>query len=630
MFSILLWFVIMSSGGVLCAAVWERKYEDLLPVTCSIIILLLFVCGIGGSLETGVIIICIFGVVIYGFVGVYLFWKKSYKRFFKNLFTPGFALFSFFLLAACFLNLGKMAENWDEFSHWVDIVKVMTMFDDFGTYSGANSLFSHYPPGMTLFQYFLQKLYLWTGGACLSEWRAYVAYQMFLLSFLFPCVKFNWKRPALIVFSGVVIFLCPLLFYTEFYISVYIDAGLGLLLGAGFVTVYFNRNRDLYYSLRVLLTCAMLVLLKDAGMLFAVMLATVYVADMLWNYSDCANARKKYLCVPVSVLAVLLPKCLWSFHLYTRNVESRSSLNPVMLFDVLMGRDNSYRKTVLENYYKEFLTRAVKLGNIGISFNYLFVGILILALICILICYYEKRDNFMSKKGKTLLVGMSVQFFLYIVGLCATYMSNFGEYEATRLASFERYINIVYLSGWTVVLFLAFQVFQSATDRTSYKQVIIFCCVGILIAPMENVYRYLSHSTVRHSMSVRLRYDALTTEIMNITPQGSKVYLISQESQGFDYWVLRFNIRPNSVNDSGWSIGEAFYEGDIWTEKRTSQGWKEELLNGGYDYVALYKINDYFLNNFSCLFQTPETIEPNSLYRINKEIGLLEKCGGNR
>ncbi len=44
-------------------------------------------------------------------------------------------------------------------------------------------------------------------------------------------------------------------------------------------------------------------------------------------------------------------------------------------------------------------------------------------------------------------------------------------------------------------------------------------------------------------------------------------------------------------------------------------------------YVALYKINNYFLQNFGGLFQDPAAIRENTVFRINKETGLLEFYG---
>ena len=625
MISIIIWFILLSSGGVLCAAVWGKEYEEVLPITISSIVLFLFFFSIGGKLKIGVVFLFLLTVGIYIFSVYYLLRKKCYKDFYKSFFTPGFVVFLCFLVVACYLNVGKQAEFWDEFSHWVDIVKAMTMIDDLGTCPKADSTFLHYPPGMSLFQYLLQKLHVWTSNSVFSEWRVYVSYQIFVFSFMFPCFKFHWKKFSIIFLSVVGMFLSPLLFYGNFYTSVHMDPVLGILSGTGFVNIFFDKERDLFHSLRTLLTCSMLVLLKDAGILFAVFLAITYVMDTLQNGNPMKGA-KKYFCILVSMLFVIGPKCLWSFHLFLSNVKSNtSSLNIKMLFDVLMNRDSTYRKTVLVNYYDALFSKEIRIGNIGISLNYVTLAILFLLVICVVVWYYEKRDVFYQRKAKVLLLGITVQFLVYLIGLFATYISNFTEYEATRLASFERYIGIVYLSTWVVLSFLSLRLLEEFMEVISYKYVLVFSFIVLLTAPIETVYKYLSRSSVQHSVSVRSPYNALSKKIMDVVPEESNIYLVAQETTGFDYWVLRFNIRPNHVNSMfTWSIGKPFYEGDIWSRSITPQEWKNELLNG-YDYVALYKVNDYFLQNFSELFLNRAEIEENTVYWLNKESGLLEK-----
>lgn len=625
MLSLLFWFGVISSGSVLCAAVWGRKYEEILPVTCSTIVLLLFLCGICGILKIGVLLVCGIGLMIYIFSSIYIFKKKRYRVFMKNFFTPAFFVFLCFFIMACFLNIGKMAENWDEFSHWIDITKVMTMFDDFGTHVGSDSAYMSYPPGMTIFQYFLQKLYVWTSHSSFSEWRIYVAYQIFVFSFMVPCFRFNKKKPVLIILSAIGMFISPLLFYGDFYTSTYIDAVLGILSGTGLVTIFLNRNKDLIYSMQILFTCVMLVLLKDAGMLFAILLAIVFVVDIFCSYND-ANNKKKFLYILISVLTVVLPKFIWSFHLSVKNAVMKfSSFNVKILWDVIMKNDVSYRKTVVENYKEALILRNVKLGNSGILLNYWALLVLILFLVFLVVWQYGKKDDFYQQKGKIIILGLSAEFVVYIVGLCATYVSNFPEYEAVRLASFERYIHIVYLCGWVVLLFLALQMLYDFFNISFTGGVILGLGV-MMIIPVNNVYGYLSRSTVERSITTRKPYTLLSSTILNIVPKGSKIYLISQGTTGFDYWVLRYNIRPNHANSSfTWSIGEAFYEGDIWTRSITPQEWQEELLRD-YDYVALYKVNDYFLQNFSCLFKNPEEIKENTVYLLNRETKLLEKC----
>ena len=57
----------------------------------------------------------------------------------------------------------------------------------------------------------------------------------------------------------------------------------------------------------------------------------------------------------------------------------------------------------------------------------------------------------------------------------------------------------------------------------------------------------------------------------------------------------------------------------------TPERWQEILL-AQYDYVAIYKLNAYFVEHFGMLFADPDAISENTLYRVNRESGMLEVC----
>ncbi len=102
-----------------------------------------------------------------------------------------------------------------------------------------------------------------------------------------------------------------------------------------------------------------------------------------------------------------------------------------------------------------------------------------------------------------------------------------------------------------------------------------------------------------------------------------RLYVIVQESDGYYYWALRYLLMPNLVNEGVWSIssnGQPLYEGDIWTEKKTLEEWKNEL--DGYDFVVLLRTNDQFKNDYAELFC--DRFITDGLYRVDHQTELLE------
>ena len=246
-------------------------------------VLVLFLFGLLGMLDAGVAFVYLLTFVFYGLAAVQLLRKRNIRQTLSNLVTPGSVLFA----AACVLfslwNRGKLASGWDEFSHWVDIVKAMVCVGDFGTNPAAESAFQSYPPAMALFQYILQKLYgQLNPGYLFSEWRVYFAYQVFSLAVILPVFQeISFRQPVKLLLHGLIVFPVPLLFYQNLYSTVYIDPILAIVFAAGMVQALLCPRRDGWHAAYICMACAVLTLSKDVGFVFAIVLAVTYGADCL-------------------------------------------------------------------------------------------------------------------------------------------------------------------------------------------------------------------------------------------------------------------------------------------------------------------------------------------------------------
>ena len=93
------------------------------------------------------------------------------------------------------------------------------------------------------------------------------------------------------------------------------------------------------------------------------------------------------------------------------------------------------------------------------------------------------------------------------------------------------------------------------------------------------------------------------------------------------WWITKFNARPANVfvEDRTWSFGPPFYEGDIWSKDISVSDFKRILLEN-YDYLALYHLNEYFIETYADLFENKGDIQEGCLYRIDKATGIMELC----
>lgn len=187
-------FVLLCSGGALVCALGRGSFEDALPLTCTAIVTAGFVFGIVGLLPAGFYAALAAAVSAIA-AAIYLLVRNGAGDFRKRFFTPGFFIFAALYIFLAAINYGMRLTSWDEFSHWGDIVKVMTTIGGFGTAAMSDSMFPAYPPAMALFQYFCERIYMLVSGESMSEWLLYFSYQTFMFAMFFPFLRrFDLKK----------------------------------------------------------------------------------------------------------------------------------------------------------------------------------------------------------------------------------------------------------------------------------------------------------------------------------------------------------------------------------------------------------------------------------------------------
>lgn len=616
----------LASPSVFLAVRRGKRFELTFPLSVMASVLILFGFGLGGMLELGVPFLLCLSAYIYVLTAVCLFRERRFRSLFENLVTPGAVFFLITYGLLTLWNQGKMACNWDEFSHWVDIVKAATYIDDFGTNPAANSTFQSYPPAMMLFQYALQKVYmLLNPGFGFSEWRAYFGYQIFFIAVMLPFFRnISFRQPVTMAATAVVILLAPLVFFRNLYSAVYIDGFVGILFGSGLAMTILRTRGEKWYPAYICLLCAVLTIAKDVGFAFSLILALLFAVDTLLDPNTRSNGLR-WLVAPLPLTAAYLLKLLWGWELKTSGarISFSGSIDWEVLWNVLLGRDTSYRSGLLPLYFEALCNQTVSFGRIPLKFSY--VALILLFCIAFLLIWllFRKYQPEQGKRCGIILTISAGALVAYTLGLCVIYMFKFSEYEATRLASMDRYLNIAFVGIWLAIGLM--MIFWAGKLRRQVAMPVLLALL-LLVTPVRTFLGFARGSYVSQSIQARAPYQQLHGQIQEICDGNDRIYFISQETTGFDYWVSRFNARPNGFNENfSWSIGEAFYDGDLWTKKMTAEQWQSLLLEK-YDYVALYKVNDYFLENFSHLFRDPEEILVNRLYRVNRDTGLLELC----
>ncbi|NLK65034.1 MAG: hypothetical protein GX289_08060 [Tissierellia bacterium] len=627
---------LLIAGGFFGSAVLNRKFEEIFPISIMSIAVILFLFGVFKMLETGVVAVLTIIILLY-VTSVFKLLKDKKNTFIVNFFTPAFFIFTALYLVLNYAQLGLVARFWDEFSHWMDCVKAMTHLNDFVANPESHSLFRTYPPIMSLFQYFVQKLYLFVHpNRTFNEWRMYLAYQMFALSILFPFFsKCSLKKPLKNLFCSIVVFVSPIIFEPNFYSTLYIDSFLSVLTAAGFFAILKMKKDGVYYTY-ISLLCATLVLAKEVGLFFAFFIALAVILDCFVRIIEERKKNPKSLYYKKAwpmlfpLLSLVLAKLLWSYVLkqYGLNGNSGSQIDLWNYTKMFFAHcDTSYRQVVVDSFKKAFLIRHLYVGRgTYISYYSLFF---ILFLLIYLILKRTAIDAVTHRRYRAVAVIIMLQMILYIYSLGAAYVYNFSEYEASILASYERYMGIEYMALGLMVSLGTIKLINDNVEWNSTKFIITAVLLA-LIFPVKEVSDFLGRNTIRdENVMIRAELDELKNIINTHCDGDDKIYYISQESNGYDFYVTKFNARSNWVaNDgfTGWSLGGPFYEGDIWYISISAEELMQKLIGKGCNYLAIYRANDYFIENYADIFVNADEIKDNSLYSVNKEEGLLERC----
>lgn len=638
---IILFLFILSSGGIFSAAYFKKRFEEALPVYTLGNIFIIYVFGLFGFLKQGVYFLVGFSALLYvvSLISILLY-RKNLKNhmmgWIGRIFTPGFFFFWITAIVLAFMLKGLLASGWDEFSHWMYIVKIMTMFDMYGTTDCLNAWNSYpsYPPGMAIFQYVVEKIYLFFyHEEIFCEWITFWAYYVLFIAASLPLYSglklFGEKGKEVLkaVILSVVILFIPLNFFSNLYHSVYIDPFLGLLVGFCMANIVTKKKeeKDLFYSLYVWFSIASMILAKDVGYMFGTFTAVLFILDYFaregiknWNV-------KKIVMTVITILSVVIPKVSWRLKLKLSETMVRweTHIDFKVLWNVITGKDDSYRTEVYRNYNKAMFERTISLGNTNIQINS-FLLVIILALSLYLVLRYLYRKEAITKAQRTIYFAVVTgQLVLYVIGMCVVYMFNFYDYEAVALASCDRYLNIVFLATTLVLVFLFVKAWDISVLEKGRSRVGLLLLL-LVLSPLSIILAEFQKESIDKAVQDRTLFMTLSDKIARHTTADDFVHIVAQgcgDQQSPIINIMKFASRPGKICAS-YSIGVPFFEGDVWTLPVPVEQWQEEYLSG-IEYVGILVPNQYFCDNYASAFADPSTIVQNGLYRVNHEDGLL-------
>lgn len=622
----ILYFFILSAPCALLAA-YGRRCEETLPFSLFALLLTQYIAGLCGLLPYGVTAALLLAAACFVLSAIRILRKKVTLRFaVSNLFTPAFTLFMLLFAVAVVCNIGRSPYHGDEFSHWAYTVKAMLYNNDLGTAPAAASLYASYPPGMSLLQYCIMHLSRMTGGPVYTEWLLFVPYQTTAFA-LVACAAGKgrtWKNALPVLPLAAVAVLLPALLYPLFYESLFVDPIIGLLTGYLLSVAWRTEKYDALTVCTVCCGLAVLTLLKDAGLFFAIVCAAVLILDLRGAAKPLRSTARTGI-----LLCIAAAKASWALHIRMRNVPVRFSQTAPLstLPGILTGADTSFRRTAFLNFLHAPFEKRIPLG--ADTFTVLgktvpgwqfYISFLLLTAVTLLLLYAAVagygRHTQTRVRRRRIAATVTLGLVLYWVGLCGLYTLKFVAFEAVQLYCYERYLAIPFLA----ICMLLFSAFSGAiTGRLRLLPPVLLLAAMLAVAPLHSVYPYLTRRSARGSAEMMEPQREIAARVTRIVPAESRLYLLRQDSDG-EGIAQKYLLYPRIVE--GGAIGPPMYEGDTWSKDITSAEWQETLASG-YDYVLLSHVDTLFIERCSDAFDAPETIADGELYAVHHDTGKL-------
>ncbi|MBL0935502.1 MAG: hypothetical protein IBJ07_12230 [Rhizobiaceae bacterium] len=490
--------------------------------------------------------------------------------------------------------------SWDEFSHWGLISKYIVaenrLFD-----TDSPIKFLAYPPGTALLQYHFSK------SAGYSEGMVLLAQVTLFVTAIVAAISLTFRTPLIaIAASSCALFVTYALGFQLYEATV--DHILGALLGA-VVAVFLTYRSDWRTIAALAPVLAFLPLVKHVGLAFAavglgvtlVALVTDFIAARLTR-REARNGALAWLCGAVlTALAHLSWRAYYNSLGVTDSYGTSVNLRNALEFFLAPSSDRHLQ------IWQEFSLRFMAQPSITLA--------LLVAASVVYVLFVPRAEKLKASAVIGATAAGSVAFTMLLL---LSYGYYFSEYEAVRLASFERYLNSYYLA-WAFALVAAFFARIASADRVPilFQSLLLTAAVLLLMtnplarlsifAPVDGrLPDYASRAELRH------RSQGLAKTIDRIAEPGEKAFYVDQGSDGYSYFMFRYEMAPRKVNEYCWSLGAPYHDNDI----HTCDEPIAELLEG-FDYVAIASADDRFWTDFATYFAPDEPMNQSpAVYRV--------------
>ncbi len=629
LFSVIVAITSILSVAMFLAILFRKRLLETIFLSSGLIILVLFCFGLLGF--RGCLLVGYWAVISLSLAAAIFSMCAMYAR--RVLMCEidlwrGLAVIGVFSAFSLFLNYNRWFISWDEFSHWGIIVKHMYYVDAFGSISGLKLLYPDYFPGISLFEYFFTR-----ANATFVEYPVFVASNFLFFAMAVTFIKKIDVRSAVSIVAFM-FFPLAIAFSSSiaFFSNILVDILMGCLFGFSAVVYlrYWHNGKDIFGLILLSTALAVLAITKDTGIVLALIVLAAGTLDVLLHkrkeldWSMVRGNRRKMIRRPVlsfvPLLSVIIPWLLYKLNLKLFGVQP--SWQEIDVESIFMGQLKDYQLTVLHDFWRNFFT--VSDPPIPIPPFWLMVVFLGISILWSIVL--KNRET--AKRVITLGIALFIGLFIYGALIMSLYMLIFSEYEAARLASYERYIG-TYLTGFSLFVVGIF-LFETRFIARIYKKhtnmitlLLFFGAValgGAICWSASNgriLYDVMhARQEVATTIMAREPYEVAKQWRPCLGDQNDKLSIITTNTKGNERNILLYTLYPIAVQTyyrRDFSVAERPYDnGDVWTLVVSPQGWSEYMVKN-YTLVYVFQYDENFKQSYGRYF---DELRNNQLYQV--------------
>lgn len=468
-----------------------------------------------------------------------------------------------------------------------------------------------YVPAVTLFEYLWCKLLL-----AYSEANAYRGIQMLLVAVVLSVaeeIRTCGKTIACTLqyaFSVFVLMGIPLLFSAfRFYHTIYEDAIFGILIFYALWMALQDHESVKCRSVSLCIALSVLIMSKMTEDAFVLLIWLFYV----WNEQKLGRRFRNHWTwqsLPLLGSVVIWLGYNWFVKRYVdmSGTQSYGGFTPELLAGVILH--NGYipwQKDVEYSYWKAIVSQ----GLVG-GASFAFVAGVVMVVLALVRNSDMKKEHTCCRSQETyrqMLVWMVFATASYVLMMCILYDTSFSEYEARKLASFERY-----MSSWLIMLlYLLATVLltERIEHRTNFALTLITLLSFVVVA--DNWWQLLSG--VEHTELEIDRYEGENNLINFMVDKQESVLIIERGSNGTMTTELGYYCLPRKIDFS--SPGPAVYDRDVWSSDMSPEELQTMIRT--YDYVYFIHVDQAFVQKYHGILPKIGQDTEGVLYRVSHE-----------